>query len=129
MEAAVERLAALGLGITCLSHILAPRQWAIFFLRMRETGEVAGFHNGFVHMPLGLIIVAFHPVWTWPGLLTTIVGLGLTLKGLLAFTVPALTRRSLAHVSLESAWKFRIAGFLMLPLALAIGWYAPWPLP
>ena len=129
MEAGIERLTALALIVTALSHILAPRSWARFFIRMRKTGEVAGFHNGFVHMPLGLVIVAFHPVWTWPGVLTTIIGLGFTLKGLLAFTVPALTQRSLAHVSLESAWKFRIAGLFMLPLALAIGWYAPWPLP
>lgn len=120
----IERLTALVLVITSLSHIAAPKAWARFFIDMREKGEVAGFYNAYVHIPLGLLIVAFHPVWSGPGLLVTLIGCALTLKGTLYFLWPGLALRSMAHVSEESAWKFRVAGVPGLALGLVIGWIA-----
>ena len=70
MEAGIERLTALALIVTGLSHITAPRVWARFFIAIRDQGEMAGFLNAFVHMPLGLLILAFHPVWRGPALLS-----------------------------------------------------------
>jgi uncharacterized protein YjeT (DUF2065 family) len=120
----IERLTALVFVVTGLSHIAAPRAWARFFIAMRERGEVAGFLTAYVHIPLGLLIVAFHPLWSGPGLLVTLVGYALTLKGILYFLWPALALRSLAHVNEETAWKFRLGGMLGLPLGLVIGWIA-----
>jgi uncharacterized protein YjeT (DUF2065 family) len=122
METGIERLAALAFIVTGLSHIAAPRVWARFFIDMRARGEVAGFLNAYVNIPLGLLIVAFHWVWSWPGLLVTLIGCGLTLKGTLYFMWPSLARRSMAHISEESAWKFQIAGIAALALGLLIGW-------
>jgi uncharacterized protein YjeT (DUF2065 family) len=124
MEAAVERLAALAFVITGLSHIMAPMAWVRFFLHIRAAGEAAGLLNAYVHMPLGLMIVAFHPVWSGPPLLVTLVGCGLTLKGALYFMWPQLADRSMAMVSEERAGRFRIAGFAALMLGLAMGWIA-----
>lgn len=124
MEAGIERLTALALIVTGLSHLLAPRSWARFFIRIREQGDIAGFLNAFVHMPLGLLIVAFHPVWRGPGLLVTLIGCGLTLKSALHFLWPALSRRTLAHVSEDKAWGFQVAGFFSLALGIAVGWIA-----
>lgn len=122
METGIERLTALAFIITGLSHIMVPRVWARFFIDMRARGEVAGFLNAWVHIPLGLLIVAFHWVWSWPGLLVTSIGCALTLKGTLYFLWPALALRSMAHVSEEKAWGFRIAGAAGLGLGLVIGW-------
>ena len=122
METGIERLTALAFLITGLSHIAAPRVWARFFIDMRERGEVGGFLNAYVHIPLGLLIVAFHWVWTWPGIVVTLIGCGLTLKGTLHFLWPKLALRSLAHVSEASAWKFRVAGVPAVALGLFIGW-------
>ncbi len=124
MEAGIERLTALVFIITGLSHIAAPRAWARFFIDMREKGEVGGFLNAYVHIPLGLLIVAFHPVWSGPGLLVTLIGWALALKGLLYFLWPALALRSMAHISEEQAGRFRIAGVAALLLGLVIGWIA-----
>lgn len=128
---AIERLTALAFLITGLSHVTAPRAWARFFILMREQGEVGGLLNAYVHIPLGLLILAFHPVWHGPGLLVTLIGCALTLKGSLYFLWPSLARRGLAHVSEEGAWKFRIAGLFGVALGLLIGWIAlgrpqPW---
>jgi uncharacterized protein YjeT (DUF2065 family) len=122
METGIERLAALAFIITGLSHIAAPRVWARFFIDMRERGAVAGFLNAYVHIPLGLLILAFHPVWRGPGLLVTLIGFALTLKGTLYFLWPALALKSMAHISEEGAWKFQAAGVAALALGLLIGW-------
>lgn len=128
---AIERLTALAFVITGLSHVTAPRAWARFFILMREQGEVGGLLNAYVHIPLGLLILAFHPVWHGPGLLVTLIGCALTLKGSLYFLLPSLARRGLAHVSEEGAWKFRVAGLFGVAIGLLVGWIAvgqpePW---
>jgi len=122
MENGIERLAALAFIVTGLSHIAAPRVWARFFIDLRARGEVGGFLNAYVHIPLGLLILAFHPVWRGPGLLVTLIGCALTLKGTLYFMWPSLALKSMAHVSEQSAWKFQVAGVAGLALGLLIGW-------
>src|SRR5688500_16662951 len=124
MEAGIERLTALALIVTGLSHILAPRSWARFFIRMRNQGDIAGLLNGLVHLPLGLLIVAFHPVWRGPGLLVTLIGCGLALKATLHLLWPSLSLRTLAPVSEDRAWGFQVAGVFGLALGLAVGWIA-----
>ena len=122
MEQGVERLAALMLAVTCLSHIAAPHAWARLFNRIDESGEMAGLLYGAVHLPLGLMIVAFHDVWTWPEAVVTVLGWALLLKGTWHWTVPSLAKRSIAIAS--DPRRYRWGGFLMLPLALAVGWIA-----
>ena len=103
----IERLTALAFIITGLSHIAAPRAWARFFIDMRDAGRGRrASSTPIVHIPLGLLIVAFHPVWSGPGLLVTLIGCALTLKGTLYFLWPALALRSMAHVIEEKAWRF-----------------------
>ena len=124
VETGIERLVALAFVITGLSHLTAPRAWAQFFIAMRERGAHGGLLNAYVHMPLGLLIVAFHPVWSgWP-LVVTLIGCALTFKGALYFLWPALALRSMAHVSEERADDFRIAGVFALALGLLCGWIA-----
>lgn len=120
----IERLTALVFIVTGLSHVAAPREWSRFFIAMRDESAVPGFLNAYVHAPLGLLIVAFHWVWTWPQAVVTLMGCGLALKGLIYFTFPALSERTMAQVSEEGAWKFRAAGFVALALGLWVGWFS-----
>lgn len=120
----IERLTALAFVITGLSHIAAPRAWGRFFMEMRDRGETAGFVNAFIHIPLGLLIVAFHPIWTWPQAVVTAIGWGLTIKGTAHFLWPRLTQRTTAHITEENAGQFRYAGIVALAIGLFIGWIA-----
>ena len=122
VEIAVERLTALGLIVTGVSHLAAPQAWVAFFERMRAAGPEAGLLNAYVHFPLGAIIVAFHWIWSGPGLVVTVLGAAWTLKGALYFTWPALAARSLAQVAPERAWHFQAAGAVAVALGLAAAW-------
>lgn len=124
MEAGIERLTALAFIILGLSHAAAPRTWIRFFLDMRAKGDIAGILNAFVHLPLGLLILAFHPVWSGSGLLVTLIGCGLTLKGTLYFLRPSLASWSMARVSEEKAWHFQVAGAASVAVGVFIGWMA-----
>ena len=110
METAVERLAAICILITGLSHIIQPRAWAEFFIMLREKEKVGSLLAGLLHFPLGVIIVAFHNVWHGLPMVVTIMGWGLLLKSLLYLVYPRHGMRMLARVSAERSWEFVLAG-------------------
>ena len=122
MEQAVERLTAIVLLLTSLSHIAAPQAWAKLFTRIDAAGETSGLLYGAIHLPLGLVIVAFHNVWLWPNALVTVIGWALLLKGALHWLMPSLAKRSIALAG--DLRRYCWGGIIMLPLALAVGWIA-----
>jgi uncharacterized protein YjeT (DUF2065 family) len=124
MEAGIERLATLAFLINGLSHLAAPGAWARLFIAMRERGDIGGLLNAYLHFPMGILILAFHPVWSGRGLIVTLIGCALTFKGVLYLTWPSLALKSLAHVGEERAGDFRIAGLFSLALAALCGWVA-----
>ena len=110
MEAAVEKLAAICILVTGLSHIIQPRVWAEFFIMLREKGKVGSILAGLLHFPLGVIIVAFHNVWHGLPIVVTIMGWGLLLKSVIYLIYPTHGMRMLARVSVERSWEFVVAG-------------------
>ncbi|HEX8231819.1 MAG TPA: hypothetical protein VF559_00540 [Caulobacteraceae bacterium] len=124
MEIGIERLTVLVLLLTGLSHLLQPKAWVRFFIAIRERGEAAGLLNAYVHAPLGLLIVAFHNVWTWPEAVFTLIGWSLTLKGAIYFCWPQLALRSLADLSEAKAWRFRLAGAVAVTGSMGLAWIA-----
>ena len=116
METSVEKLAALFLLVTGMSHIFQPRVWVKFFIMLREKGEIGSFLNGFVHFPLGAFIVAFHNVWHGIPMIVTIIGWGLVIKSTLYFTWPKHGVRMLGTVKMERSWHFAVAGALSIAL-------------
>lgn len=118
----VERLTALAFLLNGLSHLAAPRAWARFFVEMRDERAAPGLLNAYLHAPLGLLIAAFHPVWSGPALLVTLLGWGLVLKGTLYFVWPQLALKSMAHVSEARVGEFRVAGALSLVIGVYAGW-------
>jgi hypothetical protein len=125
MEAGVERLVAVVLLLTCASHIAAPRAWGALFDSIAERGEVAGLVHAGIHLPRGLMVVAFHPVGSGAGLLVTLIGWALLVKGTIHLLWPGLASRILqAGDARGRARRLRLAGWVMLPLAIAVAWIA-----
>jgi hypothetical protein len=88
MEIAIEKLAVICFFLFGLSHIVQPRSWAEFFIRLREKGTTGSFINGWIHFPLGALIVAFHNVWHGIPAVLTVLGYAWVIKGLYLFRVP-----------------------------------------
>ncbi|HEV2803996.1 MAG TPA: hypothetical protein VGW57_03595 [Chthoniobacterales bacterium] len=121
MEISVQKLVAIFFLVIGLSHILQPRVWVQFFIMLREKGEVGSFVDAFIYFPLGAFIVAFHHVWHGlPGMLVTLVGWGLTIKGAIYFLFPRLGLRLLGVASMERAWLFVVVGIANVALAVWI---------
>ena len=126
MERGVELLAGLVLLLTCVSHITAPGAWARLFEKIRASGDLAGLATAAIHLPLGLVIVAFHNVWSAPGIWVTLIGWALLVKGTLHLLFPQVAQRSLSLPGEGKAaiGRYRLFGALMLPLPLFILWIA-----
>ncbi|HEX8845404.1 MAG TPA: hypothetical protein VF791_12205 [Pyrinomonadaceae bacterium] len=117
METSIQKLAAICILVTSLSHILQPRVWAQFFIMVREKGEVGSFLNGLLHFPLGVMIVSFHNVWQGIPLIVTLMGWGLVLKSLFYLTLPKQGLKVLARISVEKSWEFAVAGLMGVALS------------
>lgn len=92
--------------------MIQPRVWAEFFLGLIRMGDRGAIVNGFIHFPMGAIIVAFHDVWEGIPLMLTLIGYGWVLKGFIAFSFPRLSLMGMSRVSLERSWEFVPAGFV-----------------
>ena len=122
MERSVEVLAVILFGVVGFSHILQPRAWTEFFILLRGKGEAGAFVDGFLNLPLGGVIVAFHNVWSGIPLVLTLVGWGLLIKGLIRLCAPKQALRMMAQVSVERSWGFQVAGAALVALAGLIGY-------
>lgn len=80
--------------------------------------------DGFLNLPLGAIIVAFHNVWAGIPVILTLLGWGLVVKGLIRFCAPKQALRMIARVSVERSWEFQAAGALFVVLAGLLGYGA-----
>jgi hypothetical protein len=122
MERSVEGLAIILFGILGLSHVLQPRAWVDFFILLRSKGETGAFVDGFLNLPLGGVIVAFHNTWSGIPVVLTLVGWGLLIKGLIRFCAPKQGLRMMARVSLERSWEFQVAGAGLMIFAGVLGY-------
>jgi uncharacterized protein YjeT (DUF2065 family) len=124
VEVGVERLAAMVLFLTCLSHITAPAAWRALFERIAKS-DAPGLATAAIHLPLGLLLVAFHNVSSGPAVIFTLIGWALLVKGTLHLLFPQVARRSLAIGTGEDAERrYRLAGVILAPLAFVLLWLA-----
>jgi hypothetical protein len=124
MERSVEVLAMILFAVFGLSHMLQPEAWVEFFILLRSKGEPGAFVDGFLNLPLGAIIVAFHNTWSGLHLVLTLVGWALLIKSVIRFCAPKLALRMMARVSLERAWEFQLAGAGLAAFAALLGYIA-----
>ena len=125
MERSIEIFAVINFLILGLSHVFQPRVWAEFFVRLREWGRPGAFANGFLTLITGSLIVAFHNVWSWPGVLLTAIGYSMLLKSLVVFVRPDLGLASMARVTPEKSGKIVVAGVMLMAVAGFLG-YSVW---
>lgn len=124
MQRGVEVLTVVLCAVMGLSHLLQPRAWVQFFILLRGKGDAGAFIDGFLNLPLGGFIVAFHNVWSGPPAVLTVVGYCLVIKGLIRFCAPKLALRMMGRVSMERSWEFQVAGVFLLVLAGVVGYGA-----
>ena len=117
MERAVEVFAVIQLAIIGVSHVVFHREWARFFIWLRERGPTGAFANGFTSLAFGSIVVAFHPVWSGIPLVLTVFGMLNLVKAAVCFLFPERALRSMRRVSLERSREFVVAGVVALVVA------------
>lgn len=125
MERAIEIFAAVNFFVIGVSHVLQHRAWAEFFVRLREQGCPGALANGFLSLFMGSLIVAFHPVWSWPGMVLTVLGYAMVLKATVIFARPDWGLASMGRVTPETSKKFVFAGVLLLAVSGLLG-YSIW---
>ena len=88
LDTLIERWFAIGWLVFGLSHLLYPAKWAALILPLRER-EGGGLLLGMFNLPVGLVLVLGHNVWTW-GLpvIVTLAGWAITLKSAVYLLFP-----------------------------------------
>lgn len=110
----VRLFAIINFAVIGVSHILAPRAWAEYFILLQGQGRAGVFTVAFATLAFGSIIAAFHNVWAWPWLLLTLLGWAQVLKAFVYFAFPAFGLKQFGTVSVERAWMFAIGGLFLL---------------
>jgi len=120
MESAVEKLVAICFLVVGISHIVQPRAWSEFFIRVREKGAAGSIQLGLLNLPMALLIVAFHNVWHGLPMVVTIIGWSLLTKSFLYLISPAHGLRMLGTISIEKSWKFVAGGVFSIAISALI---------
>ena len=124
MERATEIYAAVQFLVIGLSHLLQPRVWVDFFIRLRSMGHAGVFVNGFLSLIFGAVIVGFHNVWTGLPTVLTVIGWAQILKALISFVMPQWGMRSLQRVSYDRSREFVVGGVVSLALGALMTYIA-----
>jgi hypothetical protein len=104
-----------------LSHILQPRMWVDYFVRLHGQGERAMVTRTFqLELWPAMLIVTLHPVLDGAAAVITIYGWGQALKVVIAMLYPALSLRGLA-LAKRGPRAFVGAGFVLVGLGIVSG--------
>jgi hypothetical protein len=125
MERATEWFTLLTCIIVGLSHILQAKAWAEVFARLHRLGKPGAFANGALSLIPGTAFVVAHPVWSGPGIVLTLLGWALLLKGAVCFLAPSLALRSMSKAGASDGRPFIIGGVVALIISGILG-YALW---
>ena len=123
MELLVRELMAAIFLVVGLSHAAHPHLWRKVFL---DLGRVpyAPFIISIVTLPIGLITVLCHNVWTLhPAVMITLFGWGMTIKSVVYSLFPSVYKR-VAETAIDEVSPVKIRVFQVGTLAIAAvsGW-------
>ena len=122
---AVQFIMAATAGVMGLSHILQPKMWVDFFGRLHQQGESGVVTRVMIELWPAILIVAFHQVWSGPGIVLTIYGWMLSLKIVIGLVAPQIGVRGLA-MSQRGDWRFQVAGVILLAISVCAAWALFW---
>ena len=117
LHTAVQVFAIIHLGVVGVSHIVAHRAWAEFFVLLRSKGSTGVFATAYLSLGFGSIVAAFHWVWTGIPLVLTLLGWAQVIKGALYLCVPSFGMKQLERVTLERSKMFIVPGVILVALA------------
>ena len=119
----IARFFSVSLFLVGLSHVVQPRLWRDFFLKLKDTG-VAGIIIAMYTLPQGLLIVLGHNIWVLDiPVIITICGWGMTLKSIIYVLMPK-RAEAVIPVSPDAHLKYARGGALMIPVSLLLIWYS-----
>ena len=116
VEIAIEKLVAIVFLVVGISHLVQPRAWSEFFIRMREKGPVGSLQLGLLNLPFAVMIIAFHNIWRGLPMIVSIIGWALLLKSLLYLVWPKHGLRMLGTISIENSWRFVVGGVFSIAI-------------
>ena len=119
----IARFFSVSLFLVGVSHVVQPRLWRDFFIRIKETG-VAGIIIAMYTLPQGLLIVLGHNIWVFDiPVIITICGWGMTIKSV---TYALLPKRAdnVIPVGPTAHRKYAWGGALMIPVSLLLIWHS-----
>lgn len=121
MEANIRLIVIFSYLIIGISHLIQPLAWVEFFKKLLTYGKIGAFVNGFITLPIALLIVGFHQVWTGWAILVSVLGYAHLIKAAMAFCFPDHSLQNMKRVSVERVHEFQIAGAVLLVLVAIIG--------
>lgn len=120
MAESIAVFVSINFTIIGLSHICQVQGWRDFFQQLHSMGRPGAFANGMITLLMGSLIVSFHNVWTGVPVILTLIGWGYILKSTAIFLYPEWNLRSMQSVETSSPTKLRIAGVVLLGIAVTI---------
>jgi len=118
MAESIAIFASINFTIIGLSHIVQSAAWRDFFQHLHSLGKPGAFANGFITLVMGSLIVSFHNVWNGVPVVLTLVGWFYIVKSIIIFLYPAWNLRSMESVATAAPVKARLAGVVLLVIAL-----------
>ncbi len=118
MEKSIQFFVAVNFFVMGLSHIFQRSAWVEYFAKLHSLGRLGAFAEGFLYLNFGAMIVSFHNVWSFPGVVLTLIGWVHVTKALVRFVAPETVFRMYQRMGPERAWQLQVAGGLLLALAV-----------
>lgn len=122
MAESIAMFASINFTVIGLSHIFQVRGWRDFFQQLHSMGRAGAFANGMITLLMGSLIVSFHNIWTGVPILLTLIGWCYILKSAIVLLNPDWGLRSMQGFENASPLKCRLAGAVLLAVALTIAW-------
>jgi hypothetical protein len=118
----IEIAAIICMLVVGLSHVVQPRAWVDLFIDLRQRGQAGVMLVGLLHLPLAVLIVAFHNLWTGIPAVLTVLGYAWVLKATLYLARPRVGLIGLGLVSRERAHHFVYGGSVLIGLAVLLAY-------
>src|SRR3954452_2158701 len=81
VERAAEWFVLLTAPVVGLSHVVHRRAWVEAYAALSRLGRPGAFVNGGLSLAPGAALAAAHPVWSGAGVVLTLLGWALVVKG------------------------------------------------